>query len=165
MSRTKTASHAPCGRWLTTLSLVLVHLVAGGMLYLVVVQMNWVFRDFVQQVGAQLTPRFRSVSSLADLTATSTPLVLAILAFHLIVVFRLSRRRSAWTSAYSHWTLRCMGFAAFFCIASAIDAIAWRAPALVNPPNAAAANDQNGQLIAGDIAAHPLQRSTPSQSR
>lgn len=153
------------GQWLITLSLVVAHLVACGMLYLVVVQMNWAFRDFFQQVGAQLTPRFRSVSALADLTATSTPLVLAILAFHLIVVFRLSRRRSAWTSAYSHSTLLCMGFAAFFCISSAIDTIAWSTPALVNPPNAAAANDQNGQLIAGDIAAHPLQRSTQSQTR
>jgi hypothetical protein len=162
MSHPEASSHAPCGRWLTPLSLVVVHLVACGMLYLVVVQMNWAFRDFFQQVGAQLTPRFKSVSSLADWTATSTPLVLGILVFHLIVVFRLSRRRSDWTSAYSHSTLLCMGFAAFFCISSAIDSIAWSTPALVNPPNAAAANDQNGQLIAGDIVAHPLQRSTQS---
>ncbi len=75
------------GSWVGTCSLLSVHLIAFGMLYLVLVQMNWAFGDCFIVVGTNPTPRFESASMISDFIAAFTPVVLVLLALHLFVVF------------------------------------------------------------------------------
>ena len=123
------------GGWIGTISLVAVHTIAFGMLYLMVVQMNWTFRDFFSELGAKPTPRFEAVSRISDYVAFYTFAVLMVIAVHLFFVFRLSRRASHWASAYSHSTLLCMGFVGFIWTAWAIDTMIRVKPGVADPPS------------------------------
>ncbi len=117
------------GRWVGTLALAIVHLLAFGMLYLVVVQMNWAFADFFKLVGAKPTPRFETISIISNFIAAYTPIVLLVIALDILVIVQLSRRASRWTPAYSHAVLLGMGFVGFLWTAWAVDTMAWGAPA------------------------------------
>ena len=115
------------GRWISTIALAIVHLLAFGMLYLVVVQMNWAFVDFFKLVGAKPTPKFETISVFSDFVAAYTPIVLLVIALDILVIVQLSRRASRWTSAYSHAVLLGMGFIGFLWTAWAVDTMAWGA--------------------------------------
>ncbi|KAA5546929.1 hypothetical protein FYK55_00445 [Roseiconus nitratireducens] len=141
----------PHGSWAGTISLVIVHTIAFAMLYLVVVQINWAFRDYFNLVGTNPTSRFQSASLVADYTAAYTPVVLMILAIHLVIVFRLSRGANRWASAYSHGVLLCMGFAGFICVSCAVHTMVWSKPGIANPQNVANASINGEQLIAADV--------------
>ena len=136
----------PPGRWISTISLAVAHLIAFGMLYLVVVQMNWAFQDFFKLVDAEPTPRFETISKISDFIAAYTPIVLLVIAFDIFIIFRLSRSASRWTSAYSHAALLCMGFTGFLWTAWAVHTMAWGAPRIANPPGAAAPGQQIDRL-------------------
>lgn len=127
--------HSSPRRWINATALVVVHLLGFGMLYLVVVQMNWAFRDFFNLVGMQTTSRFQRASMISDMTAGYTPIVLAVLACHLVIVFRLSRSAHRWTSAYSHGALMAMGLIASLWTGWAVHAMTWGQPGLANPPS------------------------------
>ncbi len=117
------------GRWISTIALAIVHLLAFGMLYLVVVQMNWAFADFFKLVGAKPTPRFETISAFSDFVAAYTPIVLLVIALDILVIVQLSRRASRWTSAYSHAVLLGIGLVGFLWTTWAVDTMAWGAPA------------------------------------
>jgi hypothetical protein len=151
MSDAANSEREPRGSWPITISLVMVHLIAFGMMYLSVVQMNWAFRDFFNLVGTKPTPRFQSAATVADLTAAHTPIVLTILAIHLTIIFRLSRRTHRWASAYSHGMLLCMGFAGFFSVSCAVHTITWGNPGMANPPNASVADNGIGRNVTADL--------------
>ncbi len=114
--------------------LSVVHLLAFGMLYLVLVQLNWSFQDFYKLVGTKLTPEFERIVSLSNLIAAYTPVVLLVIALDILIVFRLARRASRWTSAYSHAVLLCIGFTGFLWTARSVEPMAWGAPGVANPP-------------------------------
>lgn len=121
------------GSWVGTCSLLFIHLIAFGMLYLVLVQMNWAYRDFFNVVGTNPTPRFETASMISDFIAAFTPLVLLVLTFHLWLVFRLARRGNRWASAYSHLALICMGATGFLWTAWGVHAMTWGQPGIANP--------------------------------
>ena len=121
------------GSWLGTCSLLLIHLIAFGAMYLVVVQMNWAFRDYFKVVGANPTSRFESISMISDFIASFAPLVLLVLAFHLFVVYRLARRGSRWSSAYSHLALMFMGAVGFLWTTWGVQSMTWGQPGIANP--------------------------------
>ncbi|MCO8124892.1 hypothetical protein NHH03_24355 [Stieleria sp. TO1_6] len=123
----------PRGKWTSTLSLVALHALAFGMLYLIIVQMNGAFRDFFLLVGIPPTQRFEFASSISDYVAAYTPLVLLALAIHLFIVFRLSRSVPSWVSTYSHAVLLCMGCAGFLWTAWAVHCMTWSKPAIERP--------------------------------
>jgi hypothetical protein len=116
--------------------------------------MNWAFQDFFKLVGAKPTPRFETVSKVTDYIATYTPIVLLVIALHVFIVFRLARRASRWTSAYSHAALLCMGFTGFLWTAWAVDTMAWGAPGIANPPGVPAAVQQAGHITEIIIASN-----------
>ncbi len=122
------------GNWLSALLLSVIHLLAFGMLYLVVVQMNWSFQDFYKLVGTKLTPEFEKITGMSDLVAASTPIVLIVIAVDILIVFRLARRSSRWTSAYSHAVLLLLGFTGFLWTARSVEPMASGAPGVGNQP-------------------------------
>ncbi len=132
----------PLGRWISTITLTVAHLFAFGMLYLVLVQMNWAFQDFFKLVGAKPTPRFETISTISDFIAAYTPIVLLVIVLDIFIVLRLTHKASRWTSAYSHAALLCMGFTGFLWTAWAVHTMAWGAPGIANPPGAAASGHQ-----------------------
>jgi hypothetical protein len=120
--------------WLSAFSLSIVHLLAFGMLYLVVVQMNWSFQDFYKLVGTQLTPEFERITVISHFVAARTPIVLIVIAVDIFIVFRLARRSSRWTSAYSHAVLLLLGFTGFLWTARSVEPMASGAPGVGNRP-------------------------------
>jgi len=128
MNDTSDGKADPAGSWMSTILLAVVHLIAIGMLYLVVVQMNWAFQDFFNLVGAKPTPRFEAISTVSAYIATYTPFVLLAIGLHIYVICRLSRRANRWTAAYSHAWLLAIGFTGFLWTAWAVETIAWGAP-------------------------------------
>ena len=140
------------GSWVVACSLLSVHVIAFAMLYLVVVQMNWAFRDYFNVVGTNPTPRFQSASMVSDFIARFTPLVLLVLAFHLFVVFRLARRGNRWTSAYSHLALICMGATGFLWTAWGVHAMTWGQPGIANPEAVATVEQETDQLAVANMS-------------
>jgi hypothetical protein len=133
------------GDWLSAFLLSVVHLLAFGMLYLVVVQMNWSFQDFYRLVGTQLTPEFERIAVMSDFIAAYTPIVLIVIAVDIFIVFRLARRGSRWTSAYSHAVLLFLGFIGFLWTARSVEPMASGAPGVGNRP--AANNVQAANIV------------------
>lgn len=131
------------GNWLSAFVLAGVHLLAFGMLYFVVVQLNWSFQDFYKLVGTKLTPEFENIAEISDLIAARTPFVLIVIAVDIFVVFRLARRNSRWTSAYSHAVLLLMGFTGFFWTARSVEPMAWGETRVVSRPVADDAQASN----------------------
>ena len=86
------------GRWLAAFVLAVVHLVAFGMLYLVLVQLNWLFQDYYKLLGTKLTTDFERIASVSNYIAAYTPLVLLVVGLDTLVVLQLARRCSRWTS-------------------------------------------------------------------
>jgi hypothetical protein len=119
-------------RWFGTIALAGVHVAAFGMLYLVVVQMNWAFADFFKLVGTEPTPRFETISIYSDLIAAYTPIVMLVIALDILVLVRLSLRASRWTSAYSHTVVLCMGLIGFLWTGWAVETMARGAVVKVN---------------------------------
>lgn len=122
------------GDWLSAFLLSVVHLLAFGMLYLVVVQMNWSFQDFYKLVGTKLTPEFERITVMSDFVAAYTPIVLIVIAVDIFIVFRLARKGSRWTSAYSHAVLLFLGFTGFLWTARSVEPMASGAPGVGNRP-------------------------------
>ena len=144
MHETTQSKSQRASRWLAAILLSLAHLLAFGMLYLVLVQLNWSFQDFYKLVGTKLTPEFERIASISDAIAASTPLVLLVVALDIFIVFRFARNGSRWTSAYSHVVLLCMGFTGFLWTARSVEPMAWGAPGVGNPSavnDAQAGND------------------------
>lgn len=133
------------GNWLAAILLSLAHLLAFGMLYLVLVQLNWSFQDFYKLVGTRLTPEFERIASISNSIAASTPLVLLVVALDIFIIFRFARNGSRWTSAYSHAVLLCIGFTGFLWTARSVEPMAWGAPGVGNPP--AVNNAQAGKVV------------------
>lgn len=133
------------GNWLSAFLLSVIHLLAFGMLYLVVVQINWSFQDFYRLVGTKLTPEFERIAVMSDFIAAYTPIVLIVIAVDIFIVFRLARRGSRWTSAYSHAVLLCMGFTGFLWTARSVEPMASGAPGAGNRP--AANNVQAANIV------------------
>lgn len=132
MNDTSDGKTDSAGSWMSTTLLAVVHLIAIGMLYLVVVQMNWAFQDFFNLVGAKPTPRFEAISTVSAYIATYTPFVLLAIGLHIYLICRLSRRANRWTAAYSHASLLVIGFAGFIWTAWAVETMAWGAPGAAN---------------------------------
>lgn len=130
----------PAGPWIGSIMLCVAHLIVFGMLYLVLVQIHWAYQDFFKLVGAKPTPRFETISMISDHIAAYTPIVFLVIAADIFIVFRLSRKASRWTSAYSHSVLLCMGFMAFLWTAWAVDTMAWNAPGIANGAEVVAAD-------------------------
>ena len=131
------------GNWLSAFLLSVIHLLAFGMLYLVVVQMHWSFQDFYRLMDAKLTPEFERITVMSHFVAASTPIVLIVIAVDIFIVFRLARRSSRWTSAYSHAVLLLLGFTGFLWTARSVEPMALGAPGVGNRPavnNVQAAN-------------------------
>lgn len=131
------------GSWLSAFMLSVVHLVAFGMLYLLVVQMSWSFQDFYRLVGTKLTPEFERIAVLSDFIAAYTPIVLIVIVVDIFVVSRLARRGNRWTSAYSHGVLLCLGLTGFLWTAQSVEPMARGASGVGNRPamnNVQAAN-------------------------
>ena len=144
MHETTQSKSQRASRWLAAMLLSLAHLLAFGMLYLVLVQLNWSFQDFYKLVGTKLTPEFQGISSISNNIAASTPLVLLVVALDIFIVIRFALNGSRWTSAYSHAVLLWMGFTGFLWTARSVEPMAWGAPGVGNPPavgNAQAGND------------------------
>ena len=144
MHETTQSKSQRASRWLAAMLLSLAHLLAFGMLYLVLVQLNWSFQDFYKLVGTKLTPEFQGISSISNNIAASTPLVLLVVALDIFIVIRFALNGSRWTSAYSHAVLLWMGFTGFLWTARSVEPMAWGAPGVGNPPavgNAQAVND------------------------
>jgi len=71
---------------------------------------------------------------MSDLVAAYTPIVLFVVAVDIFIVFRLARRGSRWTSAYSHAVLLFLGFTGFLWTARSVEPMALDAPAVGNRP-------------------------------
>ncbi len=141
--------------WLVAVALCVVHLLAFGMLYLVLVQMNWAFRDFFALVGAKPTPRFEAISVISDYIAAYTPLVLVLIAIDLYVVVRLARNSSRWTAGYSHAVLIAMGFTGFLWTAWAVHTMAWGAPGKSTAAGVAAPVTEPSEVPALVVSSEP----------
>lgn len=100
--------------WISAIVLSVVHLLAFGFLYLVLVQINWSFQAYYRFAELKLTSEFEKIVIMSDCIAAFTLLVLLAIAVDIVVVFRLALKRSQWTSAYSHAVLICVGFAGFY---------------------------------------------------
>lgn len=148
MTRQDTAESNQRGTWLVVGALCVAHLLAFGMVYLVLVQMNWAFRDFFALVGAAPTPRFAMVSTVSDYIAAYTPLVLVLIAVDLYIVVRLARRTSRWTSGYSHAVLMTLGFTGFLWTAWAVHVMAWGVPAKPTTPGPARSSSEPLEITA-----------------
>lgn len=146
------------GNWLSAFSLSIVHLLSFGTLYLVVVQIHWSFQDFYGLVGTKLTPEFERIAVVSDFIAAYTPIVLIVVAVDIFIVFRLARRGSHWTSAYSHAVLLCLGFTGFLWTARSVEPMALSAPGIGNLP--VANNVQAAGVVEPTISL--LRSDTPS---
>lgn len=101
------------GSWLAGTVLAFVHLIAFGMLYLLLVQLSWSFQEFYRVMGVRVTQQFEWISLLSNEVAASTPLVILLIAMDIVIVLRLALKGSRWTAAYSHAVLVCIGCTGF----------------------------------------------------
>ncbi len=147
------------GNWLSAFLLSVVHLLAFGVLYLVVVQMNWSFQEFYRLVGTKLTPEFEQIAVMSDFIAAYTPIVLIVIAVDILIVFRLARQGSRWTSAYSHAVLLLLGFTGFHWTARSVEPMAKGALGVGNRP--AANNVQTATIV--EPAVGLLRKDEPSR--
>ncbi len=113
MNDSSAAMNSRSGSLVIATILALVHLLAFGMLYLMLVQIHFAIDDFYSLSATRPTPEFRKINHISNLIAAYTPVVLLLLAIDLLIIFRLARSSSRWTSSYSHVVLLSMGFAAF----------------------------------------------------
>jgi hypothetical protein len=133
------------GNWLGSICLATIHLLVFGALYLILVQIFYSFEDHYKLIGYQSTPRFSQITSWSNHIAAYTPIVLAALALDLIIVWRLARRSSRWTSFYSHSILLLMGFIGFLWVAWMITPMVWSRPTVVGPQLVAGQQAEAGQ--------------------
>lgn len=147
------------GSWLSAFMLSVVHLLAFGMLYLVVVQMNSVFQDFYRAVGTKLTPEFERVAVMSQFISAYTPIVLIVIAMDIFIVLRLASSGNRWTSAYSHAVLLFLGFTGFLWNARSVEQLDLAAPGVGNLP--AVNNVQASNIVVPSM--DQLRSSEPSR--
>lgn len=140
------------GSWIGIMSLVTVHVLGFAMLYFVLVQIAYAFDDHYKLVGYAVTRRFATVLQLSDYVVGHRWLVLCIIATDVYVVYRLARRGSRWTSAYSHTALVSMGLLAFLSIAWMIHPMVWGAPGATNAPVAGVSTVESDSKVAMPLA-------------
>ncbi|MGI9470963.1 MAG: hypothetical protein ACR2NZ_05500 [Rubripirellula sp.] len=121
------------GRWVGVVLLPVMHLLAFGGLYLVLVQICWSFQDHYAAVGLAETLRFRQLRAMSDLVAGYTFVFLLLISLDAFVVARLARKANRWTSAYSHAVLFSIGTAMFIAIAWMIQPMVWGRPRTARP--------------------------------
>ncbi|QDS93605.1 hypothetical protein FF011L_23780 [Roseimaritima multifibrata] len=136
--------------WISAILISVVHLLAFGMLYLVLVQINQSFQEYYRSAEINLTPEFGKIAIMSDTIAAFTLLVLFAIAVDIFVVFNLASKRSRWTSGYSHAVLICMGFAGFYWTANSIGPMISSLPVVGDVPAAVAVDPAIDQVLSDE---------------
>ena len=99
--------------WIGVVCLSVIHLLAFGALYLMVVQLFWVAEDYYASVGLQTTTEFNRLAVVSNLVVGFTPFVVLVIIAEVAFMARSARKGKRWASAYSHAVVFAIGFAMF----------------------------------------------------
>ncbi len=112
-------------RWGGPIIILVVHAVALGLLFLLLVFVGHSFADHYKAIGIASTPRFDAVNGVADFLSKYSIALVAVLIADAFVIRWLARKPGRWISAYSHTCLTAVVVAMFIAFTWMINPMVW----------------------------------------
>ena len=122
------------------ISLLVLHAVAIGLVFLMVSTIGNAFVDHYKVIGFASTPRFEVIRQLADFVSRYAIVFVAVVGVDVLIARWIAKHRARWLSAYSHACLAAIALTMFI-------AVTW----MINPIVAHARN-AGGGAAQGDPA-------------
>jgi hypothetical protein len=110
--------------WTGPIAILLVHAMALGLLFLLIVVVGHAFYDHYKATGIPSTPRFDMVNRAADFLARYSAAYFVVLAVDALLIRGIMKKPARWLTTYSHVCLGTIVVAMFIAITWMINPMA-----------------------------------------
>lgn len=125
----------PTVRWAGPVTILAVHAIAIGLLFLLIAVVGHAFVDHYKAIGIASTPRFDFINRASDFLSRYSVVFIAVVIVDALIIRWIAKKPARWLSAYSHACLASVVLAMFIAFTWMINPMVWNVP---NPAGAPA---------------------------